>query len=63
MLSFYEIRYQGNGKYAQGACLSTDAKPTSGILNGSSLIEMDTGKVFFYDAAGRRGREFGGSGT
>ena len=31
--------------------LSTDSKPTSGIGNGSCFIEMDTGNVFFFNAA------------
>ena len=30
--------------------LSTDTKPTDGIDNGSRFIEMDTGKVYMYDA-------------
>ena len=30
--------------------LSTDVKPTTGVLNGSVFIEMDTGKAYFYDA-------------
>lgn len=31
--------------------LSTDEKPTSKYVgNGSTFIEMDTGKVFMYDA-------------
>ena len=31
--------------------LSTDSKPTAGVGNGASFIEMDTGKVYFYDAS------------
>lgn len=31
--------------------LSTDNKPTAGVGNGSSFIEMDSGKVYFYDAS------------
>lgn len=31
------------------AGLSTDEKPTEGISNGSSFIEMDTGKTYFFD--------------
>ena len=60
MLSFHEIKYTGAGKYVEGACLSTDTKPTSGILNGSVLIEMDTSKVYFYDESGSQWLEFGG---
>lgn len=59
MLSFHEIKYTGAGKYVEGACLSTDSKPTTGILNGSVLIEMDTGKVYFYDEANSQWREWG----
>ena len=35
----------------EGACLSTDTKPTEGIANGSCLIEMDTGDKFMFDEA------------
>lgn len=40
--------------------LSADEKPTERVLNGSSFIEMDTGKVYFYDEANAQWREFGG---
>jgi hypothetical protein len=30
--------------------LSTDTKPTEMIGNGSVFLEMDTGKVFVYNA-------------
>ena len=36
--------------YCEGACISTDPKPTEGIYNGSKLCEMDTGKRYMYDA-------------
>ena len=41
------------------AGLSTDEKPT-GAYNGSCFIEMDTGKVYFYDAESGEWIEFGG---
>lgn len=41
-------------------CLSTDTKPT-GVGNGDVLIEMDTGKVYLYDADGAEWLEVGGS--
>ena len=44
--------------YREGECLSTDTKPTTGWGNGSKLIEMDTGKIFIYDEAGKMWREF-----
>lgn len=31
--------------------LSTDQKPTEGIGNGSCFIEMNTGKVYWFDGA------------
>lgn len=43
--------------------LSTDTKPTGvSIGNGWSFIEMDTGKVFFYNAEDEEWLEFAGSG-
>ena len=33
----------------EGSCLSTDTKPTAGIANGSIMVEVDTGKVFFFN--------------
>ncbi len=30
--------------------LSTDTKPTTGVCNGSSFYEMDTGFTSYYDA-------------
>ena len=43
--------------------LSTDDKPTGlNIGNGWSFIEMDTGKIFFYNAADSEWIEFAGNG-
>lgn len=39
--------------------LSTDAKPTSGVLNGSAFIEMDTSTIYFFDATGNQWLEWG----
>ena len=36
----------------ESVCLSTDSKPTSGVANGSTCIEMDTGKIFMFNEAG-----------
>ena len=44
--------------YVEGKCLSTDVKPTSGLANGSILIEMDTSKVFIFDEPNSLWREF-----
>lgn len=48
----------GNVYLKQGTCLSTDEKPTGNVENGSRLIEMDTGKIYFYDAENGIWREF-----
>ena len=51
-------RHDGTEKpYIEGACLSSDTKPT-GVANGSTLMEMDTGKVFMFDEAGNQWRVF-----
>lgn len=44
--------------YYEGSCLSTDTKPSSGIANGSILLEMDTGKVYQFDEEHSQWREF-----
>lgn len=43
---------EGNKKYIEGAGLSTDTKPTTGIVTGSIFTEIDTGKVFFFNETG-----------
>lgn len=39
--------------------LSTDTKPTTGVVNGSAFIEMDTSTIYFFDAAGGQWIEWG----
>ena len=39
--------------------LSTDTKPTKGVGNGSAFIEMDTSKVYFFDAGNSEWLEWG----
>ena len=39
-------------KYNEFAGTSLDTKPTIGIGTGSIFIEVDTGKVFFYNEEG-----------
>lgn len=36
----------------QIACLSTDAKPTENIANGSLCLVMDTGQIYAFDEEG-----------
>ena len=42
--------------------LSTDTKPEkigdNNVGNGSQYIEMDTGKIYFYDIENKQWREF-----
>ena len=45
-----------NVKCREGVCLSTDTKPTD-WENGSILLEMDTKKVYIFDAANSTWRE------
>ena len=40
--------------------LSTDSKPTTGVGNGSIFIEINTGKAYFFNAAGNSWVEVGG---
>ena len=44
--------YNNGDVLIEAACLSTDAKPTTGIANGSMCIEIDTGDIYMFDAAG-----------
>lgn len=39
----------GSKNRVEGECLSTDTKPTTGIANGSILIEMDTGDIYMFN--------------
>ena len=52
------VTSNGKKQYVEGYCLSTDTKPTTGIQNGSTLIEMNTGKIFMFDEAAGEWREF-----
>lgn len=36
--------------YNDVRCLSTDEKPTENIANGSTLVEIDTGAKYLFDA-------------
>lgn len=37
------------GTMADFFCNSGDSKPTTGIVNGSTCIEVDTGKLFLFN--------------
>jgi hypothetical protein len=47
-----ELVYKGfdpDQKYVEYAGLSTDTKPTTGLITGSQFIEVDTGKIYFFN--------------
>lgn len=63
MISFGQYQYSrvdnGTTLYTcDGVCLSTDTKPTTGIENGSRLIEMDTSKLYLFDIASHSWKEW-----
>ena len=41
----------GQSAYMELTGLSTDSKPTTGLFNGSIFVEVNTGKVFFFNEA------------
>ena len=48
-----------NSASAVIVCLSSDTKPSGlGVGNGWMAFEMDTKKIYFYDAANAEWREF-----
>lgn len=49
MYSNTKAAYFNGDIFSTSVCLSSDTKPTVGIQNGSICIEMDTGKIYFFD--------------
>lgn len=45
-----EKTFDGNKMYKEGRCKSSFVKPTTGLVTGSSLIEIDTSTLYFFDA-------------
>ena len=43
------------------AGLSSDSKPTEGVPNGATFVEMNTGKLYFFDADNETWIEWGSS--
>ena len=50
----------GAQTYREGVCLKDDTKPTDDdtLMNGSKLLEMDTSKIFHFDAENKIWREW-----
>lgn len=44
-----ERTFTENKKYVELYGLSTDTKPTSGIVTGSVFVEVNTGKAFLFN--------------
>lgn len=61
MISFQEYSFMGEAEggkniyYGDGVCLSTDEKPLN-MANGSTLLEMDTGTIYAFDAENQQWR-------
>lgn len=53
--------YDENGipqHLVKGTCKAGDTLPTENIVQGSRIIEIDTGKVRVFDEAGTSGNEW-----
>ena len=44
-----ETTYPANKRYIEAFGLSTDSKPTAGIITGSVFVEVDTAKVYLFN--------------
>lgn len=47
-----EKAYSDGKNYVELACLSSDTKPTAGIVTGSLALEVDTGDMYAFDETG-----------
>lgn len=57
-----ENNFVNDKRYIEAFGLSTDTKPTEGIITGSVFVEVDTSKAFFFDEDGATWREAGSNG-
>ena len=44
-----ERAFTADKKYVELFGLSTDSKPTTGIVTGSVFVEVDTGKAYLFN--------------
>lgn len=51
-------KYSKDLTYIEAYGLSTDTKPTGGIVTGSMFVEIDTGKVYLYNESGAAGHKW-----
>ena len=61
---FYGVDTEGHERYyIEAFGLSTDTKPTTGIVTGSVFVEVDTAKAFLFDEENGEWDEVGGAGN
>ena len=57
----YDVSTSGNERELELRGLSTDTKPITldgkDIANGTTFIEIDTGKIYLYDAENEQWKE------
>ena len=47
-----EEQFDPDQRYIEAVGLRTDTKPTTGIVTGSTFVEVDTGKAYLFDEVG-----------
>lgn len=52
---------EGNKKYIEAMGLSTDSKPTAGIVTGSVFVEVDKSDAYFFNETSGAWVKAGGS--
>lgn len=55
-----EILFDEDQKYSEMFGLSTDTKPTTGLVTGSSFVAVDTGEAFLFDEVSNEWHKVGG---
>ena len=51
MEKLVDIEFKGGKRYVEIACLSSETKPTEGIVTGSKAWEIDTATVYGYESS------------
>ena len=54
-----EEQFDPDQRYIEATGLHDDTKPVSGIITGSSFMEVDTGAVFMFDEVAAEWHELG----
>ncbi len=52
-------QFDPDQSYIEATGLSTDTKPTTGLITGSSFMEVDTGAVYLFDEVASEWKELG----